>query len=491
MVLRAKSPGSQKRSIGVNDAAISRRTVIRGAAGLYAGSLMSSLIGCAPRGATPTGAPSGERVLLRGGTVISMDPNVGDLESADVLIDGSLIAAVEPSIDASAEVVDASGMIVMPGFIDTHRHMWQGALRNILPNGVLGDYMRDITGTARDVFRPDDAYIGDLVIALGAINAGVTTCLDWSHIGNSPEHTDAAIGGLRESGIRGVYAFGGGAAGPQNEYPQDIRRLRAEHFSSDDQLLTLALAAGLNPEHWAIAREVGAPITTHVLGSGQLLPLASIMGPDVTYIHATGLLEAEWQLIADTGGHVSIASAIEMEMGHGVPPIQQALDHGIRPSLSLDVETEMPGDFFTQMRTVFTLQRMQALARERAGEANVPALLTVREVMELATVQGAIDNGLASKTGTLTPGKQADLIMLQMNAINVMPVNNAYGAVVLGMDTSNVDTVFIGGRAKKWRGELLDVDLDRIRRLVDESRDHVVTAAGWPETMFGGYLPGH
>ena len=104
-------------------------------------------------------------------------------------------------------------MIVMPGFVDTHRHMWQGALRNILPNGLLSDYGRDITGTARSVFRPEDAHIGDLVSALGAINAGVTTVLDWSHIGNSPEHSDAAIAGLRESGIRAVYAFGGGASG--------------------------------------------------------------------------------------------------------------------------------------------------------------------------------------------------------------------------------------------------------------------------------------
>jgi len=493
MLVRARPSERRKRSIGADGGVISRRTVIHGAAGLCAGPLAGSLLGCGQQGATPIGIPRGERVLLRGGTVISMDVNVGDFESADVLIEGSVIAAVEPTIDAAAAVVDASGMIVMPGFVDTHRHMWQGALRNILPNGVLGDYMRDITGAARNVFRAEDAYIGDLVIALGAINAGVTTCLDWSHIGNSPEHTDAAIEGLREAGIRGVYAFGGGAAGPRNEYPQDIRRLRTEYFSSDDQLLTLALAAGLDREHWAVAREVGAPITTHVNGTGDLLALADVMGPDVTYIHVPNLLEQEWQLIAETGGHVSIASAIEMEMGHGVPPIQQALDHGIRPSLSLDVETEMPGDFFTQMRTVFTLQRMQALARQRAGDrdGDRPELLTVRDVIELATLQGAIDTGLDSKIGTLTPGKEADVIMLQMDAINVMPVNNAYGAVVLGMDTSNVDTVFIGGRAKKWQGELVDVDLDRISTMIDDSRDYVVSAAGWPGTLFGGYLPGH
>lgn len=473
---------------------ISRRSVMRGAVGLAAGSLAGGILGCRPQaqpGSAGAGLPRGGRILLRGGAVISMDPDVGDFESADVLIDDSRIAAVGPDLEASAEVVDASGMIVMPGFVDTHRHMWQGALRNILPNGLLDDYTRDITGTARQVFRAEDAYIGDLVIALGAINAGVTTCLDWSHIGNSPEHTDGAIEGLRESGIRGVYAFGSGAAGPQNQFPQDIRRLRAEHFSSDDQLLTLALAAGPNPADWAVAREVGAPITIHMNGTGQLPGLASAMGPDVTYIHVPNLLEDEWRLLADTGGHVSIAAPIEMEMGHGIPPIQQALDHGIRPSLSTDVETEMPGDFFTQMRTVFTLQRMQALSRERAGEAGAPDLLTVREVMEFGTVQGAIDTALEDKVGTLTPGKQADVIMLRMNAINVMPVNHAYGAVLLGMDTSNVENVLIGGRVKKWRGELIDVDLDRIGRLVEQSRDYVLSEAGWPQTLFGGYLPGH
>ena len=474
---------------------LSRRDLLKMSAKLTTGLLATGAIGCTPEavvdGNEGSFIPIQTRVLLKGGTVITMDPEVGDFETADVLIDGSRIVEVGPDLEASGEVIDATNMIVMPGFVDTHRHMWQGQLRNILPNGLLSDYGRDITGVARGVFRPQDAHIGDLVIALGAINAGVTTVLDWSHIGNSPEHTDAAIEGLRESGIRGVYAYGGGAAGPLNAFPEDIRRLRAEEFSSDDQLLTLAMAAGANPADWSVARELGAPITLHVNGSGQLLPLAEEMGPDVTYIHATNLLEEEWQLLADTGGHISIAAPIEMEMGHGIPPVQQALDHGIRPSLSTDVETEMSGDFFTQMRTVFTLQRMQAIARQRAGEADPPSLVTVHDVMEFATIQGARDNGLEGKTGSLPPGKAADLIMLRMDAINVVPVNNAYGAVVLGMDTSNVDTVLIGGQVKKWQGELVGVDLDRVRRLAGESRDFVVSEAGWPQTLFGGYLPGH
>lgn len=448
--------------------------------------------GCAPQ-ATDTGSGSvvtlGDRVLLRGGCVLSMDPDVGDFDAADVLINGSMIEAVGPNLDASAEVIDASNMIVMPGFVDTHRHLWEGSLRNILPNGQLPDYLRDITGIARALYRPEDVEIGDLVIALGAINAGVTTVLDWSHIGNTPAHTDAAIAGLGESGIRAVYAFGAGTPGPESAFPDDIRRLRTEYFASENQLLTLAMAAGINPADWVIAREVGAPITVHANAAGELIPAAGAMGPDLTCIHCASLTEAEWRLIADTGGHVSLACPVEMEMGHGVPAIQAALDHGIRPSLSVDVETEMPGDMFTQMRTALTLQRMQAIAR--AGEPDPPALITARDVMEFATIEGARTNALDTKVGTLTPGKDADIVMLRTDRINVMPLNNAFGAVVLAMDTSNVDTVFIAGQVRKRNGELVGVDLDPIRRRVEASRDYLIQSLGWPATVLGGYLPGH
>ena len=171
---------------------------------------------------TAAQAQSG-RTLLKGGCVLSLDPKVGDFDTADVLIEGAKIAAVQPNITATAQVIDAANMIVMPGFVDTHRHMWQGAVRNSLPNGLLGDYVRDILGSVRGVMRPEDVRIGDLVSALGAINAGVTTLLDWSHIGSSPAHTDAAIDGLRASGVRAVYAFGGGVGGP----PTDIRTTSA------------------------------------------------------------------------------------------------------------------------------------------------------------------------------------------------------------------------------------------------------------------------
>jgi cytosine/adenosine deaminase-related metal-dependent hydrolase len=443
----------------------------------------------AQRGDGPAAAPSGRGYLIRGGCVLSMDPDVGDFDRADVLIQGSTIAAVGPDLEADAEVIDASHAVVMPGFVDTHRHMWQGAIRNILPNGTLTDYVRDVLGTVRGVMEPADVRIGDLVTALGAINAGVTTVLDWSHIGNSPEHTDAAIAGLRESGIRAVYAFGGGVGGPANQYPNDIRRLRREHFAAPDDLLTLAMAANMSAAEWALAREEGASISIHA--GGSLAGLEDVLGPDVTYIHCTTFTDDAWRMVADSGGHVSLSCPVEMKMGHGIPPIQRALDHGIQPSLSVDVETEMPGDFFTQMRTALTLQRMLALSGPRQPGAPAAVPLTAREVIALATVAGARANQLADRVGTITPGKQADGIVLRADAINTMPLNNAYGAVVLGMDTSNVDTVFIAGRPRKRNGQLVGVDVEAVRDEVERSRDGNLARAGWPRTRLGGYLPGH
>src|SRR5687768_2833728 len=224
---------------------LSRRQLLMLSGAAMAGGLAS---GCGSQAAQQPGAARpaspASRVLIKGGCVLSLDSNVGDFDVADVLIDGSRIAAVGRNLTANAEVIDASSMVVMPGFVDTHRHMWQGALRNILPNGLLPDYTRDITGTARSVMRPEDALIGDLVSALGAINAGVTAVLDWSHIGNSPAHADATIEGLRESGIRAVYAYFGSGA--------EIRRLRKQSFASSDQLLTLAMATGASAGDWAI-----------------------------------------------------------------------------------------------------------------------------------------------------------------------------------------------------------------------------------------------
>ena len=436
---------------------------------------------------TPTG-----RTLIKGGTVLSLDPSVGDFASADVLVEDDRIVEVRPNIAADgAEVIDADGMIVMPGFVDTHRHIWEGLLRNIgtdVPLEGRTSYITFVLHKLAPAFRPEDAYVGDLVSALGAIDAGITTLLDWSHIQGSPAHTDAVVQALRDSGMRAVFAYGFPWWGKWEErQPSWFVRAATEHFSTRDQMLTLALAAPgpefvdfeIARDHWKLAREAGARITTHVgVGSYgqdakvQEMGEAGLLGPDTTYIHCTTLNDTEIQMIVDTGGTVSIACPVEMMMGHGMPPVQKFLDRGLAPSLSVDVETNVPSDMFNQMRSVLGLQRSMA---GRDGKA--PA--SPREVLQWATVEGAKANGLDDKVGTLTPGKQADLIMLRTDRMNVTPLNDPVTAVVTGMDTSNVDTVIIAGRVMKRGGRLLHVDWPAVHRLVDESRDRVIERSGY------------
>src|SRR5262245_7029748 len=206
---------------------------------------------------------------------------------------------------------------------------------------------------------------------------------------------------------------------------------------------------------------------------------AGLLDADTTYIYCCTLSDEELQMIADTGGAVSVASPVELLMGSDLPPIQPCLDQGHRPSLSVDVETTVSGDLFAQMRSVLTLQRAQVNELRLAGKDNLPAVLSSRDVMEFATIQGARANGLEAVVGTLTPGKEADIIMLRTDRINVLPINDPIGVVVRGMDSSNVDSVFIAGKARKRRGQLLDVDLARIKRLAYESRDYVVQKSGF------------
>lgn len=443
-----------------------------------------------------------ERILLKGGCVLTLDPDIGNYPRGDVLIEDDKIAAVGPLLRVSgAEVIDATNTIVMPGFIDTHRHIWEGILKNIAPDALLDEYFRDILGVLAPAYRPQDAYAGNLVSALGAIDCGVTTLLDWSHIQNTPEHTDAAIAALQESGLRSVFAYGTPnldmVAWWHNsslKHPTDVKRVQKQYFNSGDQLITLALAPRgpefttfeVSKHDWELARELGIRISVHVgVGvAGQHGKLAEfgragMMGPDTTYIHCCTLSDEELQMIADTGGTVSIAAPVEMQMGHGMPPVQRCIDRGMKPSLSVDVETTVSTDLFAQMRSVLTLQRAQINEMRLAGKDNLPAVLTSRDVMEFATIEGARAMGLDSRIGTLTPGKEADVIMLRTDRINVLPINDPIGVVVRGMDSSNVDSVFIAGKARKRRGQLVDVDINRVRRIAYESRDYVVEKSGF------------
>lgn len=436
--------------------------------------------------------PETARTIIRGGLVLTMDGANGDLRSADVLIEGDTIVEIRPDLNGvEAEVIDATGMIVMPGFVDSHRHIWEGILRNIgtdVPLEGRTSYISFVLRRLAPAYRAEDVYAGNLVSALGAIDAGITTLLDWSHIQASPAHTDAAVKALQDTGLRAVFAYGFPWWGKWEErQPSWFVRAATQYFSSKDQLLTLALAAP-GPEfvdfevardHWKLARETDARITAHV-GVGtygqerkvQRMGEAGLLGPDTTYIHCTTLNDTEIQMIVDTGGTVSLASPVEMMMGHGMPPIQKFLNRGLRPSLSIDVETNMPSDMFTQMRNVLALQRSQATAE---GSTPMPA----SEILEWATIEGARANGLDARIGTLTPGKQADIILLRTDRMNVTPLNDPATAIVAGMDTGNVDTVIIAGRLMKQHGRLLHVEWNAVRSVVEESRDYVVSKSGF------------
>jgi len=385
-------------------------------------------------------------------------------------------------------------MIVMPGFVDTHHHQYETLLRSILSDGNLGifsdapkNYISVIQGILTPAYLPDDAYISELVASLSQLNAGVTTTVDLSQVSHTPAHSDACIAGLKESGRRAVYSYSTGVKGTQ--FPQDVTRIKMQYFSSSDQLVTLALNTGTNADHWKLARSLGLPITSHIVGDrfGDLerMGSAGLMGPDNEYVHCTQLTENVWKMIRDTGGKVSIAPAIEMQMRHGMPPFQTALDHGIRPSLSVDVECNMTADMFSIMRSAFTLQRALVNERAIAGEKDVPRLLTCRDTIELATIEGAKVAHLDHKIGTLTPGKEADIILLATDRINVFPMNNVPGTVVTMMDTSNVEHVFVAGKVRKWRGRLVGVDLPRLRRHIETARDGLLQRANYPRDLFG------
>ncbi len=475
----------------------SRRTLLKSGAGIALGApaLLNSAAfaqDVAAADAELARVEAAQRVLLKGGVVLTLDPQLGDFETADVLIEGGRIAAVQPEItvtDDSIAVVDAANRIVIPGFVDTHFHFYQGILRNILTDGLLTDYTRDISGALTSVYNPPDVHAGVLATALGMIENGTTTAVDTSQVNHTPEHSDAGIAAHRESGLRVVYAYSRGA-GAQARYPQDLYRLRQEYFSSDDQLLTLALTGNLNTDHFSFAREAGVSVVCHGVNDGTELNLmelgrAGLLAPGDVYLHCTHLSAEAWRIIRESGGGVSLSVPIEMAMGHGMPAIQDALDNDMRPSLSSDVGVTMTQDAFTQMRSVFTLQHLFLLQRARNGEENLPPLLTCREVLEFATIEGARCVGLDDKIGTLTPGKDADIVLLKADRLNVWPLNNAPGAVVNLMNPSHVDTVFINGRVKKWRGALTGIDVPRVTELIEESRDGVVARAGFPRNLLG------
>lgn len=445
---------------------------------------------------------AGVRTLLRGATVLSMDDRVGNFARADVLLEGSKIVQVAANIDASAKVVPVEGMILMPGFIDTHHHQFETAIRGLLADSILRadgtaagelSYVETVLSNFAPRYRPEDVYVSELAASLSQLDAGVTTVLDVSQIHNSPEHSDAAITALNDAGRRAVFGYFEGA-GPNARYPQDARRIKQQWFASQDRLVTMAMGSEIYlPGYeigWALGRELGIPVVCHVVGSArqptmEALGRAKQIGADNLFIHMTGQGDAVWKYVKDAGAKVTMAVPIEMAMRHGMPPLQKALDLGVPTSLSSDVECTMTADMFTIMRSAFTLQRMFSNELSIAGQA-APSLIKSRDVLRMATIEGARGLGLDGRTGSITPGKDADILLLDSTALNVTPLNNAPGAVVTLMDRSNVSGVLVAGKVRKWNGKLLFIDVARLRADLERSRDYLFSQAGIRQDVLRG-----
>ncbi|MGH7641620.1 MAG: amidohydrolase family protein [Candidatus Dormibacteria bacterium] len=455
-----------------------------------------------------------KRKLIRGGWVLTLDEKLGELRQGDVLVEDGRIAAVGQTLTgAGAEVIEAQGMIVLPGFIDTHRHAWQSLARGAGVDWTLAAYFQAVRGMLGENYRPQDLYTANLLGIVEALDSGITTMLDWSHLINSPEHADAAVAGLKASGARAVFAYGNSNAEwgdlPNPTFTnQDIRRVQAEHFSSADQLVTMALAAR-GPQFctieatafdWQLARELGLRITTHV-GDGlwgirfhpiQQLHERGQLGADTTYVHCNTLSEQELRWIAETGGTASLSPEIEMNMGHGFPATGKLLRVGVRPSLSIDVVTTVVGNMFGAMRAALAAERALGHQKELdAGLDPTELVLSAEDVLSFATIDGARTLGLEEKIGSLTPGKRADIIVIDTAGPHLFPLNDAANAVVAFAQPHDVRTVLVDGEVIKRDGRLVNVDLPRLHADADSARDYLFQQSGVTlgEDWFGKVQP--
>jgi 5-methylthioadenosine/S-adenosylhomocysteine deaminase len=452
-----------------------------------------------------------QRLLIKGGTVISVDPAIGELAPGDVLVEDGRIAAVAPALGhvADAAIIDASDRLVLPGLIDTHRHTWQALFRNIGSDWTLAHYLTGVHGTISGLYRPEDTYAGNLLGTLEALESGITTLLDWCHNLNTPEHSDAALDALFESGARAIFAHGGGHRHWQPvsdlDHPaEDVRRLRRGRLGSDEGRVTLALAPrgnqfatmAVTERDWALAQALGIRISCHfgdgAWGLGR--PIAALnarrlLGPTMTCVHCNTLADDELAMMADAGCSASVSPDIELQMGHGWPATGRLLAAGIRPSLSIDVCSSNGGHLFGTMRAAIGTQRgFDNEEARRHCRASVERMqLTCRDVLEFATIEGARACGMERRIGSLTPGKRADIILVRTDALSMTPLNNPIGQFVYNAHPGLVDTVLVDGKIRKRDGVLVDVDLARVRRLAVEARDGIVRrAAGKNGLRLGG-----
>jgi 5-methylthioadenosine/S-adenosylhomocysteine deaminase len=420
------------------------------------------------------------RIRIRGATVVSMDPRIGVLERGDVLIDGGKIIAIDRNVsDWAVTSIDGQGMIAMPGIINGHLHLWQTALRGMAADWTLDHYFKVLIGKVVGLYTPEDVYLGNLLGALDQINAGVTTLFDWCHIVNTPAHADAAVDALKAAGVRAVFGYGTPMTqfGTTQPHPPDARRMRKERLFADDALVTMALAIrgpdfapGTAEADIRLARELGVIASFHVACAKhgprpqtmESLARQNLLGQDINLVHANFLSHQEFEVVADKGSSVCITPEVEMQMGLGLPPTGAVLAAAIPLSVGTDVVSAVSTDMFTQLR--FLLQTHRALSNaefHRRDQMPDVLAMSVREVLEIATIRAAQCFGLEDKIGSLAPGKAADIVLLRKTDINMRSARDPIAAIVLHAGVANVDTVIIGGEFVKRDGKLTRSDVPR------------------------------
>ena len=437
-----------------------------------------------------------KKTLIKGGTILSMDPKIGDFAKGDILVNGSRIEKVAKSIRAAdAKIVDASGMIVLPGFVNAHIHTWQTGIRGVAGNWSIIEYLHEMHAKIAPRYTAKDTYLGNLVGALNQISNGATTIFDWCHNNATPRHTDAAIDALKETGIRAVFGHGSPkpdakeGALPFTHIPHprsELERLRKGALSDDQGLVTLAMAAlGVDFSVWEVcehdfrlARELDLLISTHVWGAPTRLnpdgyaklEKLGLLGPKHNMVHGNYIPDEELAIVVGSGASVTVTPEVEIQMGHGNPLIGRVRALGARPSLGVDVESNISGDMFTVMRMALQPQRMldnrATLTATKAPAVHIS--ISPREALEWATIDSARAIGLDDRIGTLTPGKQADVIMINGRDLNLFPVNNPLETVVFHANGGNVDTVMVAGRILKQNKKLkyrgLDAKMDELAK---------------------------
>jgi 5-methylthioadenosine/S-adenosylhomocysteine deaminase len=434
-------------------------------------------------------------LLLKGGHVVTMDESRGDLSDADVLIRDGVIAAVGRRLSTSladAQVIDATGRLIIPGLVDTHRHVWQGAIGAFTPQMTGAGYGPAVLTGIATRYLPEDIYAGALWGALQALDAGITTIADWAHNLRSAEHADANLRGLQESRIRGYFLYGG--PGPASDlanppHPRDARRMRDEHFPTGVKgRLRMGMAlrgpcftsAEQNAQDFAFARELGLPISTHVGMAGTADALVTLerfglLGADVNYVHGNMLTDREFDLIAASRGTLSITPSTDMLMQFGTfPPTGRAFARGIVCGLGVDTICSCGADLFSEMRLALAAERSRANVAALARGEQVPTVaLHQRDMLRLATIDGARVWSLQDEVGSLTPGKQADITVIDMRSPHLDGFGDSVAAMALGAGPADVETVIVGGEVLKRDGKLLGNHVNTALGLMRASRERL------------------